>query len=74
MVVLASLVLIAGFLVLLGYLGFCLYQIAEAGNVRLLPRWVWGFACIFFIPLGGIAFLTVGRVWGTRRRVSGSAG
>jgi hypothetical protein len=65
----ASVVLIAGFLVLVGYLGFCLYQVVEARDVRFLPRWVWGFACIFFIPLGGIAFLTVGRVWGARRSV-----
>jgi hypothetical protein len=31
--------------------------------VRFLPRWVWAVACLIFIPLGGILYLLVGRVW-----------
>jgi len=64
---LASLVVIAGFLALVGYFGLCLNQLVEAGRVRFLPRWVWGLGCVLFIPLGGVVYLAVGRVWGTRR-------
>jgi len=40
-----------------------LVDLARADKVRFLPRWVWALACVFQIPLGGILYLLVGRVW-----------
>ena len=36
---------------------------ALAERVRFLPRWVWAVACLFCVPLGGILYLLIGRVW-----------
>jgi hypothetical protein len=40
-----------------------------AERVRFLPRWAWAVACLIVIPLGGVLYLLVGRVWthGTSR-------
>jgi len=51
---------------------FLLTDLAAAERVRLLPRWVWALACLFQIPLGGIAYLIFGRVW--KRAGTTSAG
>jgi Phospholipase_D-nuclease N-terminal len=41
---------------------FCLIDLARAERVRYLPKWAWAIACLIQIPLGGIMYLTVGRV------------
>ncbi len=60
---LAALVLLAGLALLAGWEILCLGQVAMAERVRFLPRWVWAVACLIFIPLGGILYLLIGRVW-----------
>jgi hypothetical protein len=41
--------------------GFCLVDLARAGQVRYLPKWGWVLACLAQTPLGGIMYLTTGR-------------
>jgi hypothetical protein len=60
---LAALVLLLGLALLLGWEILCLGQVVLAERVRFLPRWLWAVACLIFIPLGGILYLLVGRVW-----------
>jgi len=60
---LAALVLLFGLAVLVGWEILCLGQVVLAERVRFLPRWTWAIACLIFIPLGGILYLLVGRVW-----------
>ncbi len=60
---LAALVLLLGLALLIGWEILCLGQVVLAERVRFLPRWVWAVACLFCIPLGGILYLLVGRVW-----------
>lgn len=45
-----------------GFAAFCLIDLARAGSARYLPRWCWAIACLASIPLGGIMYLSVGRV------------
>ena len=66
---LAALVLLLGLALLAGWEILCLSQVAAAERVRFLPRWVWGVACLISVPLGGVLYLLIGRVW----RVSGPA-
>jgi hypothetical protein len=40
---------------------FCLTDLAHAGRVRFLPRWLWAVLCLIQIPLGGILYLLLGR-------------
>jgi hypothetical protein len=61
--VLAALVLLLGFALVVGWEVLCLGDLLRAERVRLLPRWVWAIGCLFFIPLGGVLYLLVGRVW-----------
>jgi Phospholipase_D-nuclease N-terminal len=60
---LAALVLLLGLALLIGWEILCLGQVVLAERVRFLPRWAWAVACLIFIPLGGILYLLVGRVW-----------
>jgi Phospholipase_D-nuclease N-terminal len=60
---LAALVLILGSALLVGWWTLCLRQVLLSARVRFLPRWVWAVACLIFIPLGGILYLLIGRVW-----------
>lgn len=60
---LAALVLLLGLALLIGWEILCLGQVVLAERVRFLPRWVWAVACLIVIPLGGILYLLVGRVW-----------
>jgi hypothetical protein len=64
---LADLVFVFGGILLLGLLAaweiFCLNDLARAERVRFLPRWAWVIACLISIPVGGIAYLLIGRVW-----------
>jgi hypothetical protein len=41
--------------------GFCLVDLARAGQVRYLPKWGWVLACLVQTPFGGIMYLTAGR-------------
>ena len=40
---------------------FCLIDIFKADEVRHLPRWVWAIISLLSIPLGGIAYLIIGK-------------
>jgi hypothetical protein len=40
---------------------FCLVDVFRSEQVRYLPRWAWALICLISIPLGGIAYLVVGR-------------
>ncbi len=42
--------------------GFCLADLARARQVRYLPKWGWALACLVQSPLGGIMYLSAGRV------------
>jgi hypothetical protein len=60
---LAALVVLAGLALLAGWEILCLRQVILAGRVRFLPRWAWAVACLISIPLGGVLYLLIGRVW-----------
>ena len=60
---LAALVLFLAVALLVGWEILCLRQVVLADRVRFLPRWAWAVGCLIFIPLGGILYLLVGRVW-----------
>jgi hypothetical protein len=47
--------------VAVGFVIFCLVDLARADRVRYLPRWAWVIVCLISIPLGGIVYLTLGR-------------
>ncbi len=47
--------------VAVGFEVFCLVDVVRADEVRYLPRWAWAAICLISIPLGGIAYLIVGR-------------
>jgi hypothetical protein len=50
-----------------GFVAFCLDDLARASEVRYLPKWGWALACFISIPLGGIIYLSIGKVRGPRR-------
>jgi len=60
---LAALVVILAAIAVAGWEFFCLSDLIRAEKVRFLPRWGWAVACLIQIPLGGILYLLVGRVW-----------
>jgi hypothetical protein len=47
-------------LVAVSFVAYCLFDLSRS-RVRLLPRWLWGFICVFSVPVGGIVYLLVGR-------------
>ncbi len=47
-----------------GFVVFCLVDVTRARKVRYLPKWVWALICLVSVPLGGIIYLSLGRVWG----------
>ena len=58
------LVLIAVGVLALGFVVFCLIDLARAEKVRYLPKWVWAILCVgvgLTIPWGGILYLVVGK-------------
>ncbi len=61
---LAALALVGAFALVVAWEALCLAEVVRADRVRLLPRWVWALACLLMIPLGGILYLLIGRVWG----------
>ncbi len=60
---LAALVLIVAIAVVAGWEVFCLADLVRADRVRFLPRRAWAIACLIQIPLGGVLYLIIGRVW-----------
>lgn len=46
----------------IGFLAFCLVDLARADEVRHLPKWGWAIVCLISVPLGGIVYLSLGRV------------
>lgn len=52
---------------------FCLVDIVRASQVRYLPKWAWALICLAQAPLGGIVYLSVGRVSRARPVPPGSA-
>ncbi len=45
-----------------GFDALCLVDIARAGQVRCLPKWAWALICLLQTPLGGIMYLSIGRI------------
>jgi ABC-2 type transport system ATP-binding protein len=55
-------VVVLGVVILgVGFVAFCLVDVARSDAVRYLPRWAWVVIICVSIPLGGIAYLAVGR-------------
>jgi hypothetical protein len=48
-------------LLAVGFVVYCLVDLARHGKAKYLPRWVWGLICLGSIPLGGIIYILVGR-------------
>ncbi|MHB1593295.1 MAG: PLDc N-terminal domain-containing protein [Streptosporangiaceae bacterium] len=46
----------------LGFAGYCVADVVRATEVRYLPKWAWALICLVQIPLGGILYLTIGRI------------
>ncbi len=47
-------------LLAVAFVGYCLYDLFRS-EVRYLPRWAWALICVLSVPVGGLAYLTVGR-------------
>ena len=48
-------------LLAVGFVIFCLVDVARTEEVRFLPRWAWAIVCLVSIPLGGVLYLAFGR-------------
>lgn len=46
----------------LGFAGYCVADVVRASEVRYLRKWAWVLICLAQIPLGGILYLTIGRI------------
>jgi hypothetical protein len=46
----------------IGFDAYCLLDIARAADVRYLRKWAWAVICLIQCPLGGIVYLSIGRV------------
>jgi hypothetical protein len=55
--VLAAIVILA-----VAFEAFCLADLYRAGGVRYLPKWAWAAICLISIPIGGIVYLSIGKV------------
>lgn len=66
--------LVPVFVAAAGFVAFCLADLARAEEVRYLPRWGWGLVCLVQIPLGGIIYLSIGKVRGPHRAPPESPG
>jgi hypothetical protein len=42
------------------WVGYCWYDISRS-DVKHLPKWAWALIVALTIPLGGIAYLLIGR-------------
>jgi hypothetical protein len=64
----ADLVFAVGLVAAAGWIALWAIELSRAPEVRLLPRWAWALLCMFCVPAGALAYLTIGRVW--RRRMT----
>lgn len=55
-------VLAAILVVAVGFGTFCLVDLYRADEVRYLPKWAWAGVCLISIPLGGLVYLSIGKV------------
>lgn len=46
--------------VAIGFVAYCLFDLSRS-EVKHLPKWAWAVLCIMSVPLGGIAYLLIGR-------------
>jgi hypothetical protein len=46
----------------IGFDAYCITDIVRAADVRYLRKWVWALICLAQMPLGGILYLTIGRI------------
>ena len=44
----------------LAWVGYCWYDIARS-DVKHLPKWAWALIVVLSVPIGGIAYLLIGR-------------
>ncbi|MFW2339111.1 MAG: PLD nuclease N-terminal domain-containing protein [Acidimicrobiia bacterium] len=44
----------------LAWVGYCWYDIARS-DVKHLPKWAWALIVVLSVPVGGIAYLLIGR-------------
>jgi hypothetical protein len=56
-----------------GFVTLCLTSLARTAQVRYLPKWGWAVFCAVSVPLGGIIYLSIGRVREPRGPWSGRA-
>jgi ABC-2 type transport system ATP-binding protein len=47
--------------VAVGFAAWCLVDLARAGRVRYLPKWVWAVVICVSVPWGGLVYLIVGK-------------
>jgi hypothetical protein len=62
-----------GLALAIGFDAFCLADIAQAGQVRYLPKWVWALICLIQTPGGGIIYLSIGHIGRPRPEPPGDA-
>jgi hypothetical protein len=56
-----------------GFVTLCLTSLARTARVRYLPKWGWAVFCAVSVPLGGIIYLSIGRVRAPSGPCSGQA-
>jgi ABC-2 type transport system ATP-binding protein len=54
--------------VAVGFEVYCLFDLYRVAEVRYLPKRAWAIICLILIPLGGIVYLSVGRIAPRRAR------
>ena len=54
--------------IVVGFVVYCLNDLRTAPAVARLPRWAWAVVILVSIPLGGIAYLALGKQQGTQQR------
>lgn len=47
--------------VAVAFVVYCWYDLAQVSRTRYLPKWAWAIICVITIPLGGLAYLLLGR-------------